>query len=127
MLVSNPSPLPQLSCVRGLPTNYSISCNAVQVLLSSDLTELFSISRIFQATFASSCAYNFADLSSYPSHISTFSLILKEFNIWQEIRTKIRPIAHAHCTCTIPVKCIGTKTKCLTVICIQYCMYRPGF
>ena len=44
----------------------------------------FPISRIFSGNFAASCLSKLADLSSYSLHISTFSLILKEFDGWRK-------------------------------------------
>ena len=67
---------------RGQPHTTSNHILALRVHLDSDLPKLLSyfVKRIFSCHFAASCAQSLADLSSYSSHISTFSLILKGFD-----------------------------------------------
>ena len=64
---------------RGQPHTTSNHILALRVFLDSDLPKLLSyfVKRIFSCHFAASCAQSLADLSSYSSHIFTFSLILK--------------------------------------------------
>ena len=77
------------------------SFNSVRVCFHSDSPEFIYN---FQQLLRPVRVQNLADLASYAWHILTFLLILKGFNIGQEI--KLRTLLHCECTMyMLPLSC----------------------